>query len=74
MAGIPWTDEEIAILRKMIKAGCTARQISTVLESRTIHAINKKAQELDLSLSGGNRKGKINYKRMEELLLLRDPV
>lgn len=67
MAGTFWTDEEIEILKKMANAGYSAKQISKVLKTRTINGVNRKAQELDISL--GRKKVVIDYNKLEEYLI-----
>lgn len=50
MAGIPWTDKEKDILKKMAEKGRTAKEVITVLKSRSTRAINCQAAVMGLSL------------------------
>lgn len=50
-----WTEQEIYILKTMSDAGKRAEEIHKVLQSRTIEAINNKASQFGLSLSGKPR-------------------
>lgn len=52
MAGIPWTEQEVEILRKMAEAGKSVDDIAAVLVSRTVCSVEKKASELRVSLAG----------------------
>jgi hypothetical protein len=47
--GLPWTNEEIRILREMAEARKSPKQIVAVLRSRTEHAIVYKAKEMGIA-------------------------
>lgn len=49
--GIPWTKQEMDILRAMAEAGCSFVEIREVLLSRSLPAIVKKAAEERISLA-----------------------
>ena len=48
MSGNPWTEEEVEVLKKLIKSGHDMRTISQVLKSRTYNGITTKMTLLDL--------------------------
>lgn len=51
-----WTSEEVAILRKAVRAGRTYKQIRRdVFPQRTVEAIQTKASRLGLSIGRGKR-------------------
>lgn len=53
MAGMPWTDQEVEVLRVMAQGGRSMRDIRNVLKSRSLAAINCKAADIELSLNQG---------------------
>ena len=62
---VHWTDQELSILRAMTEAGKKSEEISQVLVSRTVEAINNKASQLGLSMAG---KPKINFDAFKEMM------
>lgn len=52
MAGIPWTDKEIKILKTLCKAGKTISDVQKVFPYRTKNSIDSKASLEGLSLAG----------------------
>ena len=48
MSNIPWTEEEIDILRKLADAGYPAQDMVRVLKSRTLNAITNKMSGLGI--------------------------
>jgi hypothetical protein len=57
---IPWSEEEMDIVRRMAEKGCGATDMSRVLKSRSVAAINNKLTAMGLIL-GEFRKPKIDY-------------
>lgn len=52
MAGIPWTEAERDILKKMAEAGKSANDICRVLVCRTRSGVFSQAYDMGLLLSG----------------------
>lgn len=50
MAGIPWTEKEKDLLKKMAEKGLTAKDVMLVLKSRSIASISAQAASMGLSL------------------------
>jgi hypothetical protein len=55
-----WTEEKIDILRRMVAANHTSKQISNAIEGTSPVAIRNKARRLGLYVNGGTFKNKIN--------------
>ncbi len=66
MSGLFWTEEEEEILRKAAEKELTAKQLVSVLKSRSENAINQKAALLGISLRGG--KPEIDREAYEQIL------
>lgn len=49
MAHMPWTDQEIKILKELAGREKNAREVALVLKSRTVEAISAKGYALGLS-------------------------
>lgn len=48
MAGVPWTEQEESMLKKLIETGCTPKDISQVFIGRTYAGICNKLQSMRL--------------------------
>ena len=70
MAGVPWTSEEIEILKTLADKGFTTNEISRVLQSRTPNSIENQARVFHLKLGLTSRKPKIDHEALKELLKL----
>ncbi len=62
-----WTEEEDEILRKMAKANRTVLEMTKVLKSRTISAIEGRAKILEIAVSRA-KKPEIDHKMLREML------
>ena len=62
-----WTPGEDEALRKMAKAGRTVLEMTKVLKSRTISAIEGRAKILELSVSRA-KKPEIDHQLLREML------
>ena len=66
MAGRAWSKQEEEILRDLAKAGHGARKIMTVLKSRTVHAVQQKADAMDVRL--GSPEPEIDFDAFKNLM------
>jgi hypothetical protein len=68
MAGIPWTDQEETVLKKLAKKGLSDMDIAQVLIKRTVHAINQKRTTLGLQQYNFPPKTEINMEAFNRFM------
>ena len=65
-----WTEKEVEILKRLYPAGVPLEEIAKVLKSRTLAAIQNKAQQLGLKRKTGGEIDEEYYNKLVEVFEL----
>ena len=66
MESVKWTEQEVDILKEMATGGFTEKEITRVLKSRTVHAINQKCKNTGIVLK--SREPEIDFDAFKSML------